>query len=118
MTLIKSICLATLLFFTAISCTRADQEVIKNPPASTLATIYKCVPRDQLLSFLLEAAWEGPVAMGRTDSGELMEVLAARGGSWSMIITDDQGISCIKLIGHSWTTLVIINHGREASGRI
>lgn len=72
-----------------------------------------------MMAFLSREAWERPVAMGLTADGELMEVVASNlGGSWSMIVTDNQGIACVKMIGHDWKTLVILNYGRSARDRI
>ncbi len=40
--------------------------------------------------------------MGVTDSGQLLEVLVSRKGTWTMLVTQPHGPSCIVATGQGW----------------
>ena len=46
---------------------------------------------------------ESPVAAGVTLSGGLVEVLTdGKGGTWTIIVTTPQGMSCLVAAGEGW----------------
>jgi len=50
---------------------------------------------------------EAPVAMGLASNGALIEVLssAENGKTWTIIITQPNGVSCVMATGESWQPL-------------
>ena len=62
-----------------------------------------CAPRKQVVNHLAAKFGEEPVAIGVSDSGRLVEILADRaGGTFTVILTTPQGLSCVVLTGESW----------------
>lgn len=61
-----------------------------------------CPDREELLNHLSANYEEAPVAMGLTINGDLLEVVVAKTGSWSIIVTRPSGISCALAAGMNW----------------
>ena len=61
-----------------------------------------CGPRREVAEFLRQRYREVVVAQGVTASGALLEVLAAPGGSWSLIVTAPDGRACVLASGEGW----------------
>ena len=70
-----------------------------------------CASRVEFLKHLSANFKEAPVAMGLTANGGLLEVVASKDGSWTIIVTTPNGLSCGVASGESWqsTAEVIIN---------
>ena len=62
-----------------------------------------CDKRDKVLNFLALKYSEAPVAAGVTNTGGLVEVLTdEKGGTWTIIVTTPQGMSCLVAAGEGW----------------
>ena len=61
-----------------------------------------CANRADLLRHLSQNYKEAPVAMGLTANGGLLEVVASKEGSWSIIVTMPNGMSCGVVSGVNW----------------
>ena len=61
-----------------------------------------CVNRSELLQHLSANFKEAPIAMGLTSNGGLLEVVTSKGGSWTIIVTMPNGISCGVAAGMGW----------------
>lgn len=61
-----------------------------------------CVKRTDFLSHLSSNYDEAPVALGLTASGRVLEVVASEGGSWTIIVTMPNGVSCGIASGENW----------------
>ncbi len=60
-------------------------------------------PRHDLVKLLGDRYAEAPVAVGLTDDGGVLEVLAAVDGStWTIIVTSPDGMSRVVGAGESW----------------
>ena len=64
-----------------------------------------CVERADFLKHLESNYEEAPVAMGLTTGGGLLEVVVSRTGSWTIIVTTPNGISCGVASGESWESV-------------
>lgn len=74
-----------------------------------------CVKRDAFLKHLSNNYDEAPVAMGVTASGRMLEVTASDNGSWTIIVTMPNGISCGIASGESWESMLpVMNKGPKA----
>ena len=71
-------------------------------PAVSLAQQVPCGEREQILSKLGKDYAEQPVSVGLSSNGTLVEVLASKSGSWTMIYTKPDGASCVIATGQSW----------------
>ena len=61
-----------------------------------------CANRADFLNHLSDNYKEAPVAMGLTANGGLLEVVASADGSWTIIVTMPNGMSCGVASGKSW----------------
>ncbi len=73
-------------------------------PAAAQPTL--CNDRADVLAHLANKYSEAPVAIGVTNGGGLVEVLATGDGStWTIIVTLPNGTSCLVAAGEGWRAL-------------
>ncbi|MBI1622238.1 hypothetical protein [Aquamicrobium zhengzhouense] len=67
-----------------------------------------CGDRKQVLSDLQQQFSEAPMAIGQVDEQAVMEILVSESGSWTILATGTDGVSCIVSAGEGFqsTTLV------------
>lgn len=66
----------------------------------------QCDLRENVIDVLRQKYKEQPVAMGVTNNGGLVEVLATGNGTtWSIIVTTPQGMSCLVAAGENWRAM-------------
>ena len=65
----------------------------------------RCAPRANLLDYLASTFKEQHVGTGITQQGALMEIMASEEGSWSIIISTPNGVSCLVAAGDDWQAL-------------
>lgn len=63
-----------------------------------------CANRADFLKHLSTNFKEAPVAMGLTANGGVLEVIASKDGSWTIIVTMPNGPTCGVASGQSWET--------------
>ena len=61
-----------------------------------------CAPRAQLVEAMKQIFDERPQSTGLMSSNELFEVFVSPTGTWTMLITNPHGISCIAAAGENW----------------
>jgi len=62
-----------------------------------------CAPRDQVVTKLEGTFGESRMGAGLRGSASIFEIWAsADSGTWTILVTDTQGISCIMASGESW----------------
>ena len=62
--------------------------------------------RDHVLTTLAGEHAEVPVAVGLSDDGKIVEIAASSDGSWTVIVTDPNKVSCIVASGDAWQEMV------------
>ena len=84
-----------------------DVEPLAAPVALSAPMPPACLPRADLLAHLAKKYSEAPVAAGMTIDGRgLVEVLTTGdGGTWTIIVTTPQGMSCLVAAGEGWRRL-------------
>lgn len=66
----------------------------------------QCNERDNVLALLAKKYKEIPIAAGVTNTGGLVEVLTdGNGGTWTIIVTTPQGMSCLVAAGEGWRNM-------------
>lgn len=71
--------------------------------ASNASAQIVCKDRTTFLSYLGSSYSESPVAMGLANNGSVLEVLSSKGGgTWTIIVTQPSGVSCIVASGEAW----------------
>ena len=76
-----------------------------------------CLPRERLATQLEEKFAETPVFWGLTSKGFLMEVFASKSGSWTLVVTNAAGLSCVRGAGEAWSNLPADEAEREDAER-
>ena len=62
-----------------------------------------CAPRDQLVTKLEESYGESRMGAGLRGSASVFEIWASSSsGTWTILVTNTEGISCIMASGESW----------------
>ncbi len=74
-----------------------------------------CNERDWVLELLAKKYKESPVAGGVTNTGGLVQVLTdGKSGTWTIIVTTPQGISCVVAAGEGWRLMQQVTVEPEA----
>lgn len=62
-----------------------------------------CADRETILGSLSADFSEKPAALGMGDDGNIVELLTSRdGGTWTILVTTPQGVSCVVATGEAW----------------
>lgn len=81
---------------------------------SGTAMAKQCAPRGELVRGLAGKFHETPVAIG-TISGELiMEMFASTKGTWTILVTNNHGMSCIASAGENFELQALKAPGSES----
>lgn len=65
-----------------------------------------CGERGRVVSRLAAAFGEMPAALGMAGSGRVLEILSSPDGStWTMLVTEPNGQSCLIAAGEGWEAL-------------
>ncbi len=73
--------------------------VVAVPASAQMA----CAERNDIISRLDGQYSEEPVAMGLANNGGIIEVLSSpEGSTWTIIVTDTNGLSCLVAAGEYW----------------
>jgi hypothetical protein len=73
-----------------------------------------CVGHSELVASLAENFQEKQIAFGLVGQVAIMEVYVGAAGSWTIIMTDVHGISCIIAAGDNWESTATLT-GQDAS---
>lgn len=84
---------------TAITAIATGLLIAGTLPASAQAL---CSDRSNFLKHLGANHSEAPAAMGLTSGGKVVEVLTSESGTWTIIVTNPDGTSCIVAAGEAW----------------
>ena len=64
-----------------------------------------CSTRAEFIDRFAHRYAENPVAMGLASNGGVVEVLASEKGTWTLLVTMPNGVSCVIAAGESWEAL-------------
>ena len=64
-----------------------------------------CGSHQSISDSLKKSYTEAPVPMGLTASGGIIEVFASQEGTWTIVITQPNGTSCLIAVGLDWENL-------------
>ncbi len=74
--------------------------------AQAPAQTQQCDQRTKVIGHLAQKYQEAPVAIGVTTSGGMVEVLTSGdGGTWTIILSNPNGTSCLVAAGEGWRAL-------------
>ena len=65
-----------------------------------------CDQRKRVIGHLADKYREAPVAIGVTNSGDLVEVLSSDDGqTWTIIVSTPNGVTCLLATGEGWRAI-------------
>ena len=81
-------------------------------PAVSAETV--CGEREKFIDHLSTSYNEAPRAIGLASNGNVLEVLVSAGGTWTIIVTRPNGMSCVVASGEAWEDLPLLAFGPAA----
>lgn len=88
------------------------------PFAATAAgAVEPCAGRSDLAALLKDNFGEILVAQGLSSKGHLVEVFVSPAGSWTILLSRSDGLSCIVDAGEPWVTAASAGPSRDAAQR-
>lgn len=63
-----------------------------------------CGKRDDIVTRLENGYQEFNTAMGMSSNGRLVELFTSEKGSWTLMLTTTDGVSCLIAAGENWET--------------
>lgn len=95
----------------------ADNQLLRQGPqqqgpaaamGANMMTMSMCGDREQVVAELRQTFSEAPMAVGQVDGNAVVEIFASDQGSWTILATGTDGVSCIISAGEGFesTTLV------------
>lgn len=89
---------------------QAQQVPPMNTPAQSanMLNLQMCGEREQVVKELANQFNETPMAIGQVDGNAVVEIFVSEQGSWTILATGTDGVSCIVSAGENFesTTLV------------
>lgn len=80
--------------------------------ATTATAQSICGPREKILEVAKEKYNEDPVSAGVAVNGQLVELLLDReDGSWTIIVSRGDGVSCVATTGEAWMEVDAVPSG-------
>jgi hypothetical protein len=68
-----------------------------------------CLPREDAIAQLGAQFGERPIGRGLTQGGETMvELFVSASGTWTVMLTDTAGLSCLVASGQDWSTVPLL----------
>jgi len=75
----------------------------------------RCTDHDKVASVLQDKHDETPVSLGLASSGKLVQVFSTEdGATWTLVLTDPDGTSCVVAAGRYWQTVTPKPRGPQA----
>ena len=64
-----------------------------------------CAPREMVIARLAEKYGESRQSIGLGPGNQVVETFASTAGSWTITVTDTQGVTCLVASGQAFETL-------------
>ena len=74
-----------------------------SPPANAM-----CGERDAVIAELEQVFAETPMAVGQVDGNAIMEILVSESGTWTILATGTDGMSCIVSAGEGFESTIAV----------
>jgi hypothetical protein len=71
----------------------------------------RCGPHDAIVKVLAGKYQENRHALGLINEKAVMEVFISPKGTWTMLVTDQRGLTCIIAAGDAWEQAPILAQG-------
>lgn len=94
-------------FFFASACTAPEDagDTVTSGSLAQTQSIDRCAPREIAVAKLKQHYGEGQIGIGIGSRGAaVLEIFVAEMGTWTVLVTRRNGISCIAASGDNWMT--------------
>jgi hypothetical protein len=71
-------------------------------PAGAIETQSQCGPHEEVVKVLNAKYQESQRAVGLINEKAMMEVFISAQGTWTMVVTNEAGMTCILAAGEAW----------------
>lgn len=82
----------------------AHTETATTASSSTSSSLNLCGDRNQMVRDLDREFREQPLASGLVDKDAVMEIFVSAGGTWTILATGTDGLSCVMAVGEGFDT--------------
>lgn len=79
--------------------------------AAVQAQVQNCAPHEEVVHALDAKYQERQRAVGLINEEAMMEVYISRQGTWTIVVTDETGLSCILATGEAWDEMPVQSMG-------
>ncbi|GIL02493.1 MAG: hypothetical protein BroJett030_23920 [Alphaproteobacteria bacterium] len=76
--------------------------IVTAAPLAAQAQIVRCAPRADLVDLLARSYQERQSGVGLVNAKTVFELFVAPSGSWTAIVSDTRGVSCVVGTGAEW----------------
>jgi hypothetical protein len=73
-----------------------------------------CGERQHLIRHLGDAYSEAPSNLGLAATGSVVEILTSERGTWTILVTEPTGVTCVLAAGENWENLPRVAMGPGA----
>jgi hypothetical protein len=73
-----------------------------------------CAERNNVVDTLGSQYKESPRAIGLVSQEAVLEVFVSESGSWTVVVTDPKGVSCVLAAGQSWEEIPVSSNNPGA----
>lgn len=82
---------------------------------TAFAVQVQCAKQELMLQLLTKRFSERPVAMGTVNQDRFMQLFVSSDGTWTVLITETDGKSCILAAGENWESLPLLAKAEPAA---
>ncbi|HUE47295.1 MAG TPA: hypothetical protein VMO81_13675 [Aestuariivirgaceae bacterium] len=84
------------------------------PVATVQAQDTPCAERTNVVDTLDTQYKESPRAIGLVSQEAVLEIFVSDTGTWTVVVTDPQGVSCVLAAGQSWEEIPLASNAPGA----
>lgn len=81
----------------------AGTGLLTSPPSAVASP--SCGARERIVKQLADAFNEKRSAMGLIAADVLLEIFVSPAGTWTVVISNANGLACVVATGEAWTTI-------------
>ena len=84
------------------------------PAATATAEDTPCAQRSNVIDTLDSQYKESPRAIGLVSKEAVLEIFVSETGTWTVVVTDPAGVSCVLAAGQSWEEIPLASNAPGA----
>ena len=83
-------------------------------PLPAMAQDTPCADRSNVVDTLDSQYKESPRAIGLVSKEAVLEIFVSDSGTWTVVVTDPKGMSCVLAAGQSWEEIPVASNAPGA----